>query len=228
MSVLNDNDRTLVLAPHADDEILGCGGTMSRCIAEGAEVHVAILTNASRGMPEVFSEAESNAIREEARRAHALLGISSTRFYDLPAPKLDVIPSADIASMLRTLIAEICPQNVYVPHIGDAHQDHNMVHISALVATRPVDEHVVKNVYAYEVLSETEWGTATTPFIPNHYIDISDHIDQKLRAFSCFKSQIKPPPHPRSLEVIRAQASVRGSTVLIPYAEAFQSVRTIS
>ena len=218
----------LILAPHADDEILGCGGTMARYIAAGADVHVAILTNAALGLPEVYTPSDVSVIRDEARRAHEFLGVTATHFYDFPAPKLDVTPSAEVASTLRQLIEEVRPESVFVPHIGDAHQDHRVIHIASLIATRPVGTHVVSNVYAYEVLSETEWGTATNPFVPNHYIDITSYIDHKLDAFACFQTQVKEPPHPRSLEGIRAQALVRGSTVLVACAEAFTTIRTIA
>ena len=88
----------LVIAPHADDEILGCGGTISKHIEQGDSVYVAVMTNASIGAPELFNEEQIKETREEAKRSHKYLGIKETFFFDFPAPQLEQYPQYKIAN----------------------------------------------------------------------------------------------------------------------------------
>ena len=76
MSALENVRRALVIAPHPDDEILGCGGTIARLCAAGVEVHVAIVT---RGKPPRFDAAHVRRVEEEARAAHDFLGAARRR-----------------------------------------------------------------------------------------------------------------------------------------------------
>ena len=85
-------ERILVIAPHADDEILGCGALMAKMAKEGKKVFVLVCTNASVGAPELFSKEEVDGIRAEAREAHASIGVVKTYFLELPAPALDAYP----------------------------------------------------------------------------------------------------------------------------------------
>lgn len=98
-----------------------------------------------------------------------------------------------------------------------------------MVALRPKYEHIVKQIYAYETLSETGWNipNVQNEFIPNVYVDISEYLPKKLKAISLFKTQLSPFPNPRSIEAIEALAKYRGSTVNVKAAEAFSLVREI-
>ncbi len=219
----------LVLAPHADDEILGCGGTIARHEADGHTIHVAVLTNASVGAPELFSPGDIAVIRREAVNAHQLLGVKRSEFCELPAPCLDQYPAYKISLEIARLINSCSPTTLYIPHRGDLHKDHRLVFEAALVAARPVPNCPVKNIFAYETLSETEWAPpfGDDSFIPDHFVGIEPYLERKLTAFACFASQQKPFPHPRSPEGIVALARYRGITVGMAAAEAFMTVRTI-
>ena len=76
----------LVIAPHADDEVLGCGATISKLSKAGCNVYVLISTNASVGAPELFGPDIIRQVRSEALEAHKLLGVKETTFLELPAP----------------------------------------------------------------------------------------------------------------------------------------------
>ena len=221
--------RVLVLAPHPDDEILGAGGTIARLVAEGAEVHAAVVTNASIGAPELFSAEAMARVRDEARAAHALLGVKQTWFEDLPAPRLDTEPCYRIAQVLGRLFKEIAPGELYIPFRGDLHVDHRALFTAALVAARPLPGQPVRKILAYETLSETEWAApfGDDTFIPTVFNDVSAYLELKLRALSCFQSQMRPFPNSRSLEAVRALAMLRGATVGCAAAEAFHLVRDI-
>ena len=221
--------KILVLAPHADDETLGCGGAMARHVAEGDTVYVAVLTNASVGAPELFSAAQIAVVREEARIAHAALGITKTYFEEFPAPRLDSEPSYPIAMAISRLIRETGAEVLYIPFRGDLHNDHRVIFTAALVAARPVPGQTVRTILAYETLSETEWAApfGDDAFIPTVFVDISATLEQKLAALACFKSQMKPFPNSRSLDAVTALARLRGATVNVLAAEAFHLIRDI-
>lgn len=223
------NKKILVLAPHCDDEVLGCGGIISRHTSQGGEAHIAIMTNGHLGAPELFSAEGTKKVREEALEAHKILGVNETHFLDFPAPRLDSVPGYKLALKLSDLIQRLNPETIYIPHRGDIHKDHAHTFDAALVAARPINDNPVKNIYAYETLSETEWAApfSDDAFIPTRFVNISDTLDTKLRAFTCFTTQIKQAPHPRSLENIKNLAKLRGATVGFSAAEAFMVIREI-
>ena len=222
--------KILVIAPHADDEVLGCGATMAKACEKGDEVFVLICTNASVGAPELFSAELIKQIRNEAVTAHRLIGIKETFFLDFPAPALDQYPRYKMSNEISAVIRKIGADTVYIPHRGDCHKDHAIIHECAMVACRPLANCSVKHVFAYEALSETEWGepVAADFFVPVKYNTFSvDEFQKKLDAMSCFKSQLYPFPASRSLEAIEALAKYRGCTVSAERAEAFEVLRDI-
>ncbi len=216
----------LVVATHPDDEVLGCGGVIARHASRGDRVDVVVVT---RGAPDLYSEDQVKQLRKELESAHAILGVSAVHFLDFPAPKLDLVPSHELADAIGAQIASIRPAAVYLPHRGDLHSDHRCVFAAALVAARPIDTAAVRRVLSYETLSETEWAepVAEDAFLPSVFIDIGPHIEKKLKAMAAYRSQLKEFPHPRSLQAVECLARVRGSTVGVPAAEAFQLIREI-
>ncbi len=216
----------LVVAPHPDDEVLGVGGTVLKHLADGDAVHVVVCT---RGEASRFGKAQVETVQREARNAHEFLGVTGSHFLNLPAARLDTIPGAEINAALAETFAKVAPDTVYVPHSGDVHRDHQLVFQAALVCARPTSSTYPARVLAYETVSETNWHAppTTPPFVPNVYIDISAHLERKLEACSIYTSQIQPAPHERSLEALRALATVRGHTVHVQAAEAFMLVREV-
>jgi LmbE family N-acetylglucosaminyl deacetylase len=221
-----EKENILIVAPHPDDEVLGCGGIMKKFSARGDSVFVLIVT---RGKPEKYSESRIIKVRDEALRAHKILGVTETRFFDFPAPDLDRVSLADISEAIFSIISEFKIDTLFLPHRGDIHHDHKIVFNAGLVASRPVNEYSVKRIFSYETLSETEWAApyCDDAFMPTYFVDISKEIGDKMNAFSSFKSQIRPFPSSRSLENIEALAKFRGATVGIQRAEAFMVIRII-
>ena len=213
----------LVVAPHPDDEMFGCGGTMARHCESGDCVEVVIVT---RGIPELWPDEVISQTRREARAANQFLGVKKVHFLDFPAPKLDQVPMHVLADSIRKVVLDVRPHMVYVPHRGDIHHDHQAVHRAVCVAVRPSPDYTVERVLSYETPSETEWAASgDDAFAPNVFVDISACLDRKLDAVSHYRSQLRPPPHPRSLETIKAMARLRGSVVCAEAAEAFVLVR---
>lgn len=215
-------NKILVVAPHADDEIIGCGGTIAKAINQGDEVYIVIATNASIGAPELFQEDDIRNVREEALKSHKYLGVKKTFFLDFPAPALNAFPEYKISVELSKIINKVNPNILYLPHPGDLHQDHKAVYRASLVAARPQGNYCVEEIYCYETLSETEWTPyQEKAFIPNVFNDVSDFFELKLEAMRFFKSQIKEFPHTRSTETFEALAKFRGATVGVKRAESF-------
>lgn len=209
----------LVIAPHNDDEVLGVGGTISKYASEGHNVFVC----------EVTSGSEYKKLQNEAKKAHAVLGVKESFFLNLPVVKLKTLDPIEINSAISNIVQQVNPQVVYIPFIGDMHMDHREVTESALVALRPINNSTVQSIYMYETLSETGWNIPNSErsFIPNTWVDISSYLEKKIEAMKCYESQIKVYPNPRSTDGIKALAMYRGSTVSVQYAESFMLVRNI-
>ncbi len=222
-------NKILIIAPHCDDEILGCGGTMAKLTQNGHDVFVAIVTNGHLGAPELFSAEGTKKVRSEALQSHKILGVKETFFLDFPAPRLDTIPSYQLSIAISKIIKDKEIGVLYIPHRGDIHKDHRITYEAALVAARPINGCSVKRILAYETLSETEWAPpfGDDAFIPTVFESIEGFLDKKLEAFSCFSTQIKEFPHPRSLKNIEILSNFRGATVGKNNAEAFMLIREI-
>lgn len=216
----------LVIAPHADDEILGAGGTLARLSEEGHAVHVCVVTC---GHPSMFPEEMRVKLRKEALCVHEMLKVRKTFFLDFPAVMLADIPAYEVNARILSVVKEVKPDIAFIPHCGDMHLDHYIVAQSAMVALRPIDSFKVKEIYSYETLSETEWNVphARNTFLPTLWVDISGFLNRKLEAMSTYATQLHAFPHPRSLEAIEALARLRGTTVGTEAAEAFCLIRRI-
>jgi LmbE family N-acetylglucosaminyl deacetylase len=221
-----NGSKILVIAPHPDDEVLGCGGIIKKLTSQQNEVWVLIMTRGKKGM---YSEERVLNVRHEALQAHKLLDVSGTRFFDFSAPDLDLVSVSELSLAISEVINEILPDTVFLPFRGDLHHDHKAVFNAGLVATRPLKNSTIKKIYSYETLSETEWAApfSDDAFVPDFFVNISGVFDAKLKAMKCYKSQLREFPNPRSLKSIEALANLRGSTVGFTHAEAFMIVRII-
>lgn len=219
----------LIIAPHPDDEILGCGGIMAKYVAKGMNVYVAIVTNGHLGAPELFPKEGTEKVRSEAKESHKYLGIKETFFLDFPVLNLVSKPSYKLSMAISSIIKKLQIDTLYIPHRGDIHEDHKVTFEATLVAARPVNNNSVKRIYAYETLSETEWSApyGDNSFIPTVFENISEFIELKKKAFQFFTTQEKKFPHPRSLKTIEVLSNYRGATVGVPNAEAFMLIREI-
>jgi len=218
--------KILVIAPHPDDEVLGCGGTIKKHINAGDEVYLCEVTKSYiPDFPEDFVKIEMEELREAAKS----LGIKEYFLFDLQGVKLDLLGQKKLNDLIFDIIQKVKPDIMYIPFYGDINDDHRRVSQSCLVAARPKPGVSIKKILVYEVLSETEWGPpAFEGFSPNSYIDISSTIDAKLKAMACYRSQLMPYPHPRSLEAIEVLAKKRGTEAGLNYAEAFIVIREIN
>ena len=121
--------KILILSPHADDEILGCGGAISKFSREGYDIYVIILSNANIGAPEIFSVKEIKKIRKEAELANNFIGTKKLFFENLPALNLNLFPLYKISNILDKYIDKIQPEVIFLPSKNDIHEDHKIIFV---------------------------------------------------------------------------------------------------
>jgi N-acetylglucosamine malate deacetylase 1 len=216
--------RVLVVAPHPDDETLGCGGTLMRLHKEGAELAWLIAT----GISEKAGWAPERVQQRDAEIAQVarLVGISSVFNLRLPTTQLDALPMGDLINQFSAVFKSFEPEQVFLPNRSDAHTDHRVAFDAAAACTKWFRFPSVRRVLAYETISETGFGLGAQPeFHPNYFVDISDFLERKLEVMAVYQSELGTFPFPRSIQAIRALATVRGAASGFVAAEAFQLLR---
>jgi N-acetylglucosamine malate deacetylase 1 len=216
----------LVIAAHPDDEVLGCGGYMARFSAEH-DVYTAIVTEGcsaqynNRAYKKNIEKKKNAAIE-----ANQILGGEKVFFGNFPDMKLDIVKHIEINKFLEDTIKEITPDIILTHHPGDVNIDHQLVYKSTMVACRPANNHP-PDILLYETPSATEWQSydSNNIFIPNVFVDITNTIDLKIKAFNCYDIEMREEPHPRSEYGIRSYASFRGLASGLRAAEGFRLLR---
>ena len=221
--------RILVIAPHPDDETLGCGGTLLKHKAAGDEIVWCIVT---RGFePLVSSEFLENR-EKEIERVGAAYGCEEIIKLDHPTTRIDTLPQEQLIANFRDTIDSARPELVYLNHSGDVHSDHRAIFAAVMSAIKPFNtaRHGVKRILSYEVPSSTDAAMTSLgrPFLPTVFSDISPYLEEKLRIFSFYPVEVQPFPQPRALDSLKALARVRGATIGVEYAEAFMLLRQVS
>jgi LmbE family N-acetylglucosaminyl deacetylase len=215
----------LVLAPHADDEVLGMGGTIARLVSKGHRVVVAVLTGHGSQPHPLWPASHWDVIRQECRTACDILGVHELIFGDLPAACLDVTPAWKINAAVNVIVQQVQPKELYVPFGFDLHKDHGAIAYAASVAARPYTAvaRSITRVLAYETLSETHLAAPylAPPFQPNVFVDITETVERKILAMQAYKSQLQEGNMPRSIGALRSLAHLRGTHIGCPAAEAF-------
>lgn len=215
--------RILVFAPHPDDDVLGCGGSIAKWKARAYEVYVAYMSSGESGSLD-YSKSDLQAIREEeARKAGLALGVDHFVFLHFPDGYIEM--NRDSLIPLVKLIREVKPEWVYTPHSGDQVRDHLLTHQLVIEACRraagpwfqecTLAPHNVLNILGYEV-----W----TPIQNPAYIeDITEYMPGKMEAILQHQSQISDIAYHEGIEGLnryRGAMSGRGR-----YCECFEIVR---
>lgn len=225
-------ERILVVAAHPDDEVLGCGGVIAKFRKAGAAVRVVFMaegitaryTSDQFGLPEVRAKVERR--NANAVRSLALLGVEAGEV--VPSLRhccrLDREPLIELSKDIEKHLADFKPTRLFTHAADDANADHGIVHRASLIAARPLPNSSLRAIYAYEVLSSSEWNPLR-PFAPTVFHDITGFIDAKIAALAAYEDEMRAAPHPRSPEVVRALATYRGAQMGAAFAEGFVLVR---
>lgn len=226
---MNLKQRVLVVAAHPDDEILGCGATMARIVADGGEVQTVFLADgeSSRFQP---SEIESPLVRGKienrqanAVRAAAVLGTREPKFYEFPDNQLDTIALLSLIKIVETEVDRFQPSLVMTHFGSDLNIDHQRAQEAVIVATRPQQNTSVNMVLFFELPSSTEWrppGSGNS-FVPNLFVNVEGFTNLKFAALEAYEQEMRPFPHPRSREAIEALMRWRGASSGFMEAESF-------
>ena len=217
----------LVIAPHADDESLGCGGSILKHLADGDKVHWLLVTNMSveAGYTEEQVTNRQNVIQQVGK----LYGINQLHQLDFYPAQLDSVAKKDLISPIAEKIELIQPNCIYVPYRNDAHSDHEAVFDATMSVTKSFRCPFVKRILAYETLSETEFGLKPEDpgFKPNVFRNISRYLTHKLDILRSYSDELGEHPFPRSLKSVEALAVLRGAQSGFEAAEAFMLLKEI-
>jgi LmbE family N-acetylglucosaminyl deacetylase len=217
-------ERVLVLAPHPDDETVGCGGTLRKYVDAGVHVKVVIMTDGRQGDPEIRRMAQDDPIRRhkeeglvERRKREALaaldtLGVEDREFLEARDGELRA-STAIVAPKLAHTLSQWRPDAVLLPFVTDRHRDHFATNGCFVEAIELLNSSwtVAIQCVAYEVWS---------PIYANVFVDISATMDFKRRALSCYQSQISEMDFAEGVEGLNRFRAISGM-VGGDYAEAF-------
>lgn len=217
----------LVVAPHADDESLGCGGTLLRHKEEGDCISWLLVTSTKECYG--YSKRQVTARDQEIEHVRRAYEFDSFHCLGLPPAALDTIARSDLIKSVSDVVEQLRPQVIYCPYRNDIHSDHEIVFDAVMAATKSFRYPFVKRVLAYETLSETEFGMKPGDggFKPNVWINISSQLEKKLEILEMFESEIGDFPFPRSRRNFEALATLRGSQSNCSSAEAFVLLKEI-
>ena len=222
------NQRLLVIAPHSDDEVLGCGGLISKIKNEGGKVFVLIF---NLGFEKDDTKESQEKRKNEVQEAMNVLKVDDYHLvHDQPDNNrdLDTEPLHSLIEVIESTsnvsLEKIAPTMVAIPTIFSHHQDHVHVHHACIAALRPISTPVSNIVLSYEAPEHSRWS-ASGVFEPNLFVEIDDVIENKIIAFNKYRSQIRPGS--RDDDSIRNQAKYRGQEVGKNLCEAFYVHRFI-
>ena len=218
--------KTLVIAPHPDDELLGCGGTILRRASDGYTVGLIHMTSMSEE-----TGWTSDQIGKRASEIKAVcdgLGVKNIHYFPLGfhSTELDQLPLVDLVRGISKVVTEFQPTELLIPNESDAHSDHRVTFKAATACSKWFRCPSIKRIMAYETLSETDASLGQEKiFAPTIFVDISLQMEKKLALMRLYQSEIDDFPFPRSEEAIRALGMVRGAQVGFSAAEAFMLLR---
>ncbi|MEO0509041.1 MAG: PIG-L deacetylase family protein [Verrucomicrobiota bacterium] len=224
-------NKILIVAAHADDEILGCGGTIASHHDNGDQVSVVFLTDGVGSRDDRSGDGTDPAVRASAaEQALSIVGAKILAALDLPDNATDSCSRISITQSLEKTFSDYSPDIIYTHHGGDLNIDHRRALESVLTTFRPQRSHSPRAIYSFEVASSTGWQGQSLfqPFVPNHYVNITDQLERKLEALNVYAEEMRPFPHARSIEALKYLARFRGSQVGVEAAEAFALERSIS
>ena len=217
--------KILVVSPHPDDETLAAGGTILRYKKEGKKVYWLNITN----VKEEYGYSKERVIsrNKEIDRVNKLYNFDGFYNLGLEPAGLDKYSKGELIGKISEVVKEVKPNVVILPYKYDVHSDHELVYDCVYSCTKSFRHPFVKKVLAMEIISETDFASYEHGFIPNYFVDISAHLDKKIEVLQIYESELGAHPFPRSIDNIKALATLRGASAGVRYAESFMLIKNI-
>jgi LmbE family N-acetylglucosaminyl deacetylase len=215
----------LVVAPHPDDETLGCGCNILRHVEQGDDVYWLIVTHISVELG--FSQEKVEQREREIQEVATAYGVENVINLGFPTTRLDAEPMSTLVDAVGEVFHKIEPEQVYVPYRNDIHTDHAVVFDAVASCTKWFRYPSTQRVLTYETLSETDFSIDSDArgFSPNVFVDVEGYVDKKVDIMRIYESEIGTYPFPRSESAIRALATLRGAASGFKAAEAFMLLK---
>ncbi|WP_411153209.1 PIG-L deacetylase family protein [Streptomyces sp. A30] len=216
----------LVVTAHPADELLGPGATLARHALFGDEVHAIVLTE---GATSRDHDDQAEALATSAKRAARVLGLVSSEVLLPSGQRLGSVPLTEVTQRVEEVVDGLRPEVVYTHVPADSDADHGITARATWTACGPYMLPRLKRFAVFETPSTMEWAWLTqgTAFNPALYVDVTQTLDDKLDAVSCYDTELRDYPHPRSLRALRERAAYWGSRVGRPAVEPFQVLREV-
>ncbi len=230
--------KVLIEAAHADDEVIGCAGTIAKHIKYGDDVHIVFMTD---GVSARFYDPEANITHAEelannadavARRkkeslsACEIMGVKTSQVHHLMLAdqRLDMYPLLALTKYIAKFKIAIEPDLIYTHFWGDLNLDHRLTCEAVAVVFRPVYGVKETPIRCFEVPEATRLSISLNnqAFIPEYINNITDFIDIKIKAIEAYASERRHYPHPRSPEILNSTAKERGEAGGFVYGEGFK------
>lgn len=226
------NKTLLVLAPHPDDEILGCGGLMAKVKSLGGKVYVIMF--AVGNVKQIGGESNTDKRTKEVEQVMAHMNVDGYEIVYMDDDihlKLDAIPRKDLIDVIESKskfsINNINPDIIAIPSLACQNQDHEAVFHAAFTACRPRVKEGLNNAVTVLVYEQVDNLWTSRGVKPNFYVDISGYLDTKLEALLLYASQMREEPNLRSIENVKRLSKLRGTEICAEAAEAFECYRLV-
>lgn len=219
--------KTLIVAPHPDDELLGCGGALLRRVDEGGTVAWLLMTAITKEADWATEKIHQRAAEIERVREGLLVAPQHLYALGFPTAELDRIPMNILVGKISEVFEDFEPEEVLLPYPGDVHSDHRVTFDAASACTKWFRYPSVKRVLAYETPSETDFGIdpRDSGFKPNVFVDIREQLERKIELMKIYASEMGELPFPRSEKALKSLSQLRGSQAGFAAAEAFMLLR---
>ena len=221
-SIVPKRKNVLVVAAHPDDETFGCGGAIFRHKEAGDCVHWLLLTSTE-------DEEKSKIQASMVLKVEKAYEFDSFHWLRLPVIRLDEVPLARLIADISKVVNEVRPEVLYLPYHHDVHSDHRRAFEASFSCAKVFRYPFLKRILCMEIPSETDFSLNSNAFgfLPNVYIDISRHFEQKKSILKIYSTEMAEHPFPRSYRGVEALAVVRGAAAGCEYAEAFMLLKEI-
>ncbi len=216
-------NKILIIAAHPDDEVLGCGGLISK-YKDTNEINIIFVSDgeSSRKSNKKLIQKKISMRKKSSLNLCKKFNLNKPIFLNFPDNQIDSVPLLKIVQKLEKYLRIFKPNMVFTHYENCLNIDHRITFNAVVTACRPIKNSFVKKIVSFEIPSSTDWNLGKgRAFQPNYFIDISSHINEKIKMIKFYKSELKKYPHSRSIKSITSLASFRGVSCGTRYAEGF-------